>query len=383
MKHPSSRLIHSAARAAVLVLCACEPHRQQLELHETPMDGDCLFSAVALSQSLIDHIPAPSASMLRIQANDLLCPNGEPDPELTLGELPVSLLIEPLNGESERQYCRRMRRLGEWGSTAELLALTHVLKRPIEVHTAFGKDADVYGADSDSATRIPLSIHFENSHYRAATVKRLRGGGSTGTGSCDEAEKGEAEETEARRLGSDEGAAAADASASEPAGGGTAGGGAAGGSATGGGASPSGGGALGVAAVLDAMHAASSRADAAAYFELFTPDAVFLGTDPTERWPMATFRPYATARFDKGDGWHYDVRERHVKVKGKVAWFDESLHNAKLGACRGSGVLLREGKGPTHRWKIAQYNLLMAIPNDVALDVAALTSRAVSGAAAS
>ena len=32
-------------------------------------------------------------------------------------------------------------------------------------------------------------------------------------------------------------------------------------------------------------------------------------------------------------------------MRGDVAWFDESLRSAKLGACRGSGVLLRGGEG--------------------------------------
>ena len=55
-------------------------------------------------------------------------------------------------------------------------------------------------------------------------------------------------------------------------------------------------------------------------------------------------------------------------MRGDVAWFDESLRSAKLGACRGSGVLLRGGEG----WRIAQYNLMMAIPNHAALEAAAL-----------
>ena len=132
-----------------------------------------------------------------------------------------------------------------------------------------------------------------------------------------------------------------------------------------------------VASVLDAIHSASSRADAVGYFAHFAPDAVFLGTDTSERWEMEEFEPYATARFEAGDGWTYDVCERHVRVLGDVAWFDESLENAKLGECRGSGVLLRDSSSSRKKgtWLVAQYNLMMAVPNDVALEVAALAGR--------
>jgi hypothetical protein len=41
-----------------------------------------------------------------------------------------------------------------------------------------------------------------------------------------------------------------------------------------------------VSIVLDALHEAASRADGRTYFELFAHDAVFFGTDATERWPI-------------------------------------------------------------------------------------------------
>jgi hypothetical protein len=134
--------------------------------------------------------------------------------------------------------------------------------------------------------------------------------------------------------------------------------------------------------VLDAMHAASSRADTEAYLPLFAPEAVFLGTDPAERWVGDEFREYAAARFRAGNGWAYGVERRGVVVRGDVAWFDESLRSTKLGACRGSGVLLRGGEGAAG-WRIAQYNLMMAIPNHAALEAAALAERREADTAAS
>ena len=126
----------------------------------------------------------------------------------------------------------------------------------------------------------------------------------------------------------------------------------------------------GVDATLDALHAAASRADGAAYFALFAPRAVFVGTDATEHWDIAAFRAYAEPYFSKGQGWTYVPIERHVSFAegGDVAWFEERLQNAKYGETRGSGVLVRDGG----RWLIAQYVLSLAVPNDVAPDVVKL-----------
>jgi hypothetical protein len=130
-------------------------------------------------------------------------------------------------------------------------------------------------------------------------------------------------------------------------------------------------------ATLDDFHAAAAAADSARYFAHFAADGVFLGTDATERWTVDAFRAYAKPHFDAGKGWTYRATERHVDVDraGTYAWFDEALENAKLGACRGSGVLRREGG----KWKVVQYDLTIPIPNDLALDVAAQIRRHAGG----
>ncbi|MBX3356994.1 MAG: nuclear transport factor 2 family protein [Phycisphaeraceae bacterium] len=123
-----------------------------------------------------------------------------------------------------------------------------------------------------------------------------------------------------------------------------------------------------VNAVLDSLHHLASKADGEAYFALFTPDAVFLGTDATERWNIEQFRAFAHPYFSKGQGWTYTSHDRHLSLSkdGATAWFDEALENAKYGACRGSGVLVQIDGA----WKIAQYNLSVPIPNDLLEDVA-------------
>ena len=41
-----------------------------------------------------------------------------------------------------------------------------------------------------------------------------------------------------------------------------------------------------ISQTLDQLHAAAAKADGKAYFDLFAPDAVFIGTDVSERWTM-------------------------------------------------------------------------------------------------
>lgn len=126
------------------------------------------------------------------------------------------------------------------------------------------------------------------------------------------------------------------------------------------------------AAVVDRLHALASAADGPAYFDLFTPDARFIGTDGTERWSVEAFKAYAMPYFSQGRGWTYHPRERVVTILDLpcrcVAEFDELLDNEAYGVTRGSGVLVRTEAG----WKIQQYVLSFVVPNDVARDVTAL-----------
>jgi hypothetical protein len=118
-----------------------------------------------------------------------------------------------------------------------------------------------------------------------------------------------------------------------------------------------------ISTVLDDWHAAAAAADEARYFGHFAKDAVFLGTDATERWMVEEFRRYAHPHFAKGKAWSFKPVSRHVSFSadGSVAWFDEMLDTPNLGPSRGSGVLVRENG----QWKIAQYNLSVPIPNDL------------------
>jgi ketosteroid isomerase-like protein len=124
-----------------------------------------------------------------------------------------------------------------------------------------------------------------------------------------------------------------------------------------------------VAETLDAFHLAASKADGKTYFNLLADDAVFLGTDASERWTKEEFEAYAMPYFSQGKGWTYSVLNRHISISpsGGVAWFDEKLTNEKYGECRGSGALVQ---APSGRWLITQYNLTVPIPNDLLPGVA-------------
>ncbi len=123
------------------------------------------------------------------------------------------------------------------------------------------------------------------------------------------------------------------------------------------------------AEVLDRLHESTSQADGETYFALFTKDAVFLGTDASERWTIQEFQRYAAPYFDAGKGWTYTCNTRNINIApdGQHASFDELLDNASYGVCRGTGVLrLIQGV-----WKIEQYHLTIPIPNELARDVVA------------
>lgn len=135
-----------------------------------------------------------------------------------------------------------------------------------------------------------------------------------------------------------------------------------------------------IAALLDAWHAAAARADEEAYFAHFAPDAVFLGTDATERWDVRAFRAYAHPYFARGKAWSFRAVRRAVLLApgGQTAWFDEDLDTPNMGPARGSGVLVRERPGAPFR--IVHYNLALTIPNERMKEIKALLAGEGAGA---
>ena len=124
--------------------------------------------------------------------------------------------------------------------------------------------------------------------------------------------------------------------------------------------------------LLNGLHLDAHRGNFESYFDRYSTDAVFLGTDKTERWTIEKFKAYAKPAFSDGHGWTYSVIERNWEGDGNTRWFDEILLNEKLGHCRGTGVVeLINGE-----WKISHYALTMLVPNSIAAKVGALTLEA-------
>jgi ketosteroid isomerase-like protein len=100
-----------------------------------------------------------------------------------------------------------------------------------------------------------------------------------------------------------------------------------------------------VNSILDDFHDAAANGDQTRYLNLMTENAVFMGTDESERWPkIPTFSAYVDARFENGRGWAYESVERHVQFSedSNVAWFDEVVFSETNGRFRGTGTLVRE-----------------------------------------
>lgn len=119
-----------------------------------------------------------------------------------------------------------------------------------------------------------------------------------------------------------------------------------------------------VSAALEDFHDAAAKADGVRYFNHFAPDAIYMGTDATERWTVGEFKEFAGPYFAKGTGWTYVSSERHTFVApgGQTAWFDELLDNDSYGVTRGTGAFVRTDAG----WKMVQYHLTIPMPNGLA-----------------
>lgn len=112
---------------------------------------------------------------------------------------------------------------------------------------------------------------------------------------------------------------------------------------------------------LDSWHKAAANAEFDNYFSFMTSNGVFIGTDATENWQIDAFKTFSKPYFDKGKAWNFHSIQRNIYFdkSQNTAWFDELL-DTQMKICRGSGVLIKEGK----KWKIAHYVLSMTVPND-------------------
>lgn len=113
--------------------------------------------------------------------------------------------------------------------------------------------------------------------------------------------------------------------------------------------------------LMDAWHKAAATADEDVFFGSMTAEAVYLGTDDSERWLRDELKQWSAKYFDQDSAWDFTPhdRELYFAEDGKTAWFEEKL-DTWMGPCRGSGVVDLTANG----WKIKHYNLAMLVPND-------------------
>ncbi len=114
--------------------------------------------------------------------------------------------------------------------------------------------------------------------------------------------------------------------------------------------------------LADDWHQAATDADAERYFGLMTPDAIFIGTDPSEHWTKSDFLAFAKPYFDKGTAWDFQPIERHLFIfpDENTAYWDELLQTW-MGPCRGTGIASRQHDGS---WLLKHYTLSVTVPND-------------------
>ncbi|MCB9296923.1 MAG: nuclear transport factor 2 family protein [Lewinellaceae bacterium] len=113
--------------------------------------------------------------------------------------------------------------------------------------------------------------------------------------------------------------------------------------------------------LLDNWHRAAATAHEEAFFGSMTADAIYLGTDASERWLRDELRDWAKAAFERDTAWAFTPHSRQLYFaqNGQTAWFEEKL-DTWMGPCRGSGVLAKTADG----WKIRHYNLAVLVPNE-------------------
>jgi hypothetical protein len=116
---------------------------------------------------------------------------------------------------------------------------------------------------------------------------------------------------------------------------------------------------------INAWHTAAAQANAEIFFGAMADNAIYIGTDATERWTKQEFIKFAKPYFDKGKAWDFKPYNRaiHVSKNGRYVWFSELL-TTWMGVCRGSGILEKTSTG----YKIEQYHLSVTVPNDLIND---------------
>ena len=117
--------------------------------------------------------------------------------------------------------------------------------------------------------------------------------------------------------------------------------------------------------LINDWHKDAAIGDLESFFEKMDKNAIYLGTDASEKWTTDELKEFCKIHFADGNGWDFKPIKREIYFNEKMdfAWFDEQL-NTWMGVCMSSGVLIKTNDG----WKIKHYQLSMAVPNDIVND---------------
>jgi hypothetical protein len=113
--------------------------------------------------------------------------------------------------------------------------------------------------------------------------------------------------------------------------------------------------------LINEWHHAAAIADEQAFFGFMTKEAVYIGTDTSERWQRDELAAWSKKYFDSPSAWNFTPISRNITFGpgNNVAWFDELL-NTWMGVCRSTGIVVLVDD----RWKLVHYQLSLTLPNN-------------------
>ena len=113
--------------------------------------------------------------------------------------------------------------------------------------------------------------------------------------------------------------------------------------------------------LISNWHQSAANANLDEYMNLMDSSFIYVGTDATEKWSKKEFAIFCKPYFDKKKTWDFKSLDRTINISSNqnTAWFYEILET-HMGTCRGSGIL----KLYNQQWKLKQYVLSLAIPNE-------------------
>lgn len=112
---------------------------------------------------------------------------------------------------------------------------------------------------------------------------------------------------------------------------------------------------------MDTWHRAAAKANAEVFFGMMSEDAVYIGTDKTERWLRDELREWASGAFARESAWTFKATKRNwqIHAENQFAICDELLETW-MGPCRSTAVLSWNGDS----WQIIHYQLSVTIDNN-------------------